>query len=95
MWTAPPSHSWKGWSHEEEDKAELFYNVTVFSQEVHLRLHRNTRLIAPTATIEWEESGNLRSEQITDVGCFYTGMASNMEDTSVAISNCDGLVGVT
>uniref|UniRef100_A0A3Q3MS32 ADAM metallopeptidase with thrombospondin type 1 motif, 2a n=1 Tax=Labrus bergylta TaxID=56723 RepID=A0A3Q3MS32_9LABR len=74
---------------------ELFYNVTVFGQELHLRLHLNTRLVAPAATMEWwEESGQKRSEPIRDTGCFYTGEVSNMEDTSVAISNCDGLLAV-
>ncbi|XP_072231244.1 A disintegrin and metalloproteinase with thrombospondin motifs 2-like [Leuresthes tenuis] len=86
------SFSWGGWSPELED--ELFYNVTVFGQELHLRLHPNSRLIAPTATMEWEESGQLRSEPIRDVGCFYTGTVGNMDDTSVAISNCDGLAGM-
>ena len=91
--TSSFSRNWRGWSQELEDE-ELFYNVTVFGQELHLRLHPNSRLIAPTATMEWEESGQLRSEPIRDVGCFYTGTVGNMDDTSVAISNCDGLVRV-
>ena len=69
--------------------------MTVFGQELHLRLRPNARLVAPDATVEWEESGRRRSEPIRDGGCFYTGTVSNMDDTSVAISNCDGLVGVT
>lgn len=77
------------------EEAELFYNVTVFGQELQLRLRPNSRLVAPTATMEWEEGGHLHSQPIGDTGCFYTGQVSNMEDTSVAISNCDGLVGVT
>lgn len=79
-----------------EEEAELFYNVTVFGQELHLRLHPNSRLVAPTAAMEWwEESGHKHSQPIRDTACLYTGEVSNMEDTSVAISNCDGLVGVT
>lgn len=75
-------------------EAELFYNVTLFGQELHLRLHPNSRLIAPTATVEWwEESGHKHSQLIGHTDCFYTGAVSNMKDTSVAISNCDGLVG--
>lgn len=76
------------------EEEELFYNVTVFGQELHLRLRPNSRLVAPTATVEWEEEGRRRSEPIGDAGCLYTGQVSNMEDTSVAISNCDGLVGL-
>ncbi|XP_076607376.1 A disintegrin and metalloproteinase with thrombospondin motifs 2-like isoform X1 [Chaetodon auriga] len=84
--------SWRGYADEE---AELFYNVTVFGQELHLRLRPNSRLVAPAATMEWwEESGRKHSQPIVDTGCFYTGEVSNMEDTSVAISSCDGLAGL-
>ncbi|XP_051793849.1 A disintegrin and metalloproteinase with thrombospondin motifs 2-like [Acanthochromis polyacanthus] len=91
---APPPLSgprWRGRSHREE---ELFYNVTVFGQQLHLRLQPNARLVAPAATMEWEESGRLHSQPIGDTDCFYTGTVSDMEDTSVAISNCDGLAGL-
>ena len=74
------------------EEEELYYNVTVFGRELHLRLRPNTRLIAPAATMEWEESGYLHSQPIGNTGCFYTGEVSNMDDTAVAISNCDGLV---
>uniref|UniRef100_A0AAX7VMK8 ADAM metallopeptidase with thrombospondin type 1 motif, 2 n=1 Tax=Astatotilapia calliptera TaxID=8154 RepID=A0AAX7VMK8_ASTCA len=90
---APPSHGWWGQSHMTEE-AELFYNVTAFGKELHLHLHPNSRLVAPTATMEWEESGQHHSQPIEDTGCFYTGTVSNMEGTSVAISNCDGLAGM-
>ncbi|XP_054902600.1 A disintegrin and metalloproteinase with thrombospondin motifs 2-like isoform X1 [Poeciliopsis prolifica] len=91
-WTSSFSHSWRGRSPKEE--AELFYNVSVFGQDLHLRLRPNSRLIAPTATLEWEESGNLHSEPIREDDCFYTGTVSDLDDTSVAISNCDGLAGM-
>ncbi|KAM7397386.1 hypothetical protein PAMA_005609 [Pampus argenteus] len=85
---------WWGWSYMTEE-AELFYNVTVSGQELHLRLRPNTRFVAPAATMEWwEESGQRHSQRIGDASCFYTGEVSNMEDTSVAISNCDGLAGM-
>ncbi|XP_015258580.1 PREDICTED: A disintegrin and metalloproteinase with thrombospondin motifs 2-like [Cyprinodon variegatus] len=86
------SHSRRGRSPKEE--VELFYNVTVFGQDLQLRLRPNSRLIAPEARIEWEESGHLHSEPIREDSCFYTGTVSNMEDTSVAISSCDGLAGM-
>ncbi|KAM7373804.1 hypothetical protein PAMP_006507 [Pampus punctatissimus] len=77
------------------EEAEVFYNVTVLGQELHLRLRSNTRFVAPAATMEWwEESGQKHSQRIGDPSCFYTGEVSNMEDTSVAISNCDGLAGM-
>ncbi|XP_067348055.1 A disintegrin and metalloproteinase with thrombospondin motifs 2-like isoform X2 [Channa argus] len=81
------------WSYMSEE-TELFYNVTVFGQELHLRLRPNSRLVAPTATMEWEEGLHLHSQPIGDTNCLYTGQVSNMKDTSVAISNCDGLAGM-
>ncbi|CAK6982797.1 LOW QUALITY PROTEIN: A disintegrin and metalloproteinase with thrombospondin motifs 2-like [Scomber scombrus] len=91
--TASPGPGWRGGGHGAGE--ELFYNVTVLGQQLHLRLRPNTRLVAPTATMEWwEESGQKHSQPIGDAGCFYTGEVSNMEDTSVAISNCDGLAGL-
>lgn len=88
-----PTGAWPNPTVSEE--AELFYNVTVFGQNLHLRLRRSSRLVAPTATMDWEEGGHVQSWPIGDTSCFYTGQVSDMEDTSVAISNCDGLVGVT
>ncbi|XP_019747547.1 A disintegrin and metalloproteinase with thrombospondin motifs 2-like [Hippocampus comes] len=76
-------------------ESEVFYNVTVFGRELHLRLRPNRRLVAPRATVDWwEESGLRRSEPIGDAGCFYAGGVSDMEDAAVALSNCDGLAGM-
>lgn len=75
-------------------EAGLYYNISLFGHDLHLRLRPNSRLIAPAATVEWwEESGHRHSQPIGDTDCFYTGQVSNMEDTSVAISNCNGMVG--
>ncbi|XP_048338699.1 A disintegrin and metalloproteinase with thrombospondin motifs 3-like [Sphaerodactylus townsendi] len=41
---------------------QLYFNVTAFGRDFHLRLRPNTRLIAPGAVVEWHEdsveSGN-------------------------------------
>lgn len=75
-------------------EAGLYYNISLFGRDLHLQLRPNSRLVAPTATVEWwEESEDRHSQPIGDTDCFYTGQVSNMEDTSVAISNCDGMVG--
>lgn len=90
----PPLHQPGRGRPGSPEEAELFYNVTVFGHELHLRLQPNSRLVAPSATMEWwEESGRKNSQPIEHTRCFYTGEVSNVEDTSVAISNCDGLVG--
>ncbi|XP_052376580.1 A disintegrin and metalloproteinase with thrombospondin motifs 2 isoform X7 [Oncorhynchus keta] len=73
----------------------LFYNVTVFGRELHLHLHLNSRLVAPGAKVEWHEEGNqTRYEPLLESDCFYVGEVTNVRDTSVALSNCDGLAGM-
>ncbi len=74
-------------------KETIFYNVTVFGQEFHLRLRLNSRLVAPGAKVEWLEDDNqTHSEPLLPSDCLYVGYVTNVQDTSVAISNCDGLV---
>lgn len=78
---------------EEDSGGHLFYNVTVFGRDLHLRLRPNARLVAPGATVEWQsESGATRVEPLLGT-CLYTGdVAGLTEASSVALSNCDGLV---
>uniref|UniRef100_A0A673G546 A disintegrin and metalloproteinase with thrombospondin motifs 2-like n=1 Tax=Sinocyclocheilus rhinocerous TaxID=307959 RepID=A0A673G546_9TELE len=71
----------------------LYYNVTVFGREFHLRLHRNTRLVAPGAKMEWQESDGTHSEPLKS-DCMYVGGITDIQGASVAISNCDGLAGM-
>ncbi|XP_042567434.1 A disintegrin and metalloproteinase with thrombospondin motifs 2-like [Cyprinus carpio] len=74
-------------------KETLFYNVTVFGQEFHLRLRLNSRLVAPGAKVEWLEDDNqTHSEPLLPSDCLYVGYVTNVQDTSVALSNCNGLV---
>uniref|UniRef100_A0A672M109 A disintegrin and metalloproteinase with thrombospondin motifs 2-like n=1 Tax=Sinocyclocheilus grahami TaxID=75366 RepID=A0A672M109_SINGR len=76
-------------------KETLFYNVTVFGQEFHLCLRLNSRLVAPGAKVEWLEDNNqTHSEPLLPSDCLYVGYVTNVQDTSVALSNCDGLAGM-
>lgn len=78
---------------EEDPGGRLFYNVTVFGRDLHLRLRPNARLVAPGATVEWQgESGATRVEPLLGT-CLYVGDVAGLAETSsVALSNCDGLV---
>uniref|UniRef100_A0A8C1R813 ADAM metallopeptidase with thrombospondin type 1 motif 2 n=1 Tax=Cyprinus carpio TaxID=7962 RepID=A0A8C1R813_CYPCA len=71
----------------------LYYNVTVFGREFHLRLHRNTRLVAPGAKMEWQDSDGMHSKHLKS-DCMYVGDITDIQGASVAISNCDGLAGM-
>lgn len=78
---------------EEDAGGRLFYNVTVFGRDLHLRLRPNVRLVAPGATVEWQgDSGATRVEPLLGT-CLYIGDVADLPvASSVALSNCDGLV---
>ncbi|XP_051923036.1 A disintegrin and metalloproteinase with thrombospondin motifs 3 [Hippocampus zosterae] len=74
----------------------LFFNVSAFGKEFHLRLRPNRRLVAPGATVEWHDErasgpGRISSLQ-TD--CAFVGDIADVPGASVAMSNCDGLAGM-
>lgn len=73
----------------------LFFNVTVFGKELHLRLKANRRLVAPGAFVEWQEDFKEKSKERISGDCVFTGDVTDMPEASVAISNCDGLVSHT
>ncbi|XP_072256883.1 A disintegrin and metalloproteinase with thrombospondin motifs 2-like isoform X2 [Pyxicephalus adspersus] len=71
----------------------IYYNVTVFGKEFHLRLKPNSKLVAPGATIEWEEDSKVLPIDLHK-SCLYVGDIPDLAHASVAISNCDGLAGM-
>ncbi|KAM4525445.1 A disintegrin and metalloproteinase with thrombospondin motifs 14 isoform 1-T1 [Odontesthes bonariensis] len=72
----------------------LFFNVTVFGKELHLRLRANRRLVAPGAFVEWQEDFKEKAKERIHGDCVFTGDVTDMPEASVAISNCDGLAGL-
>lgn len=70
----------------------LYFNVTVFGEELHLRLRPNRRLVVPGASAEWQEDFRELFRQPLQQECVYTGSVTGMPGAAVAISNCDGLV---
>ncbi|XP_041939379.1 A disintegrin and metalloproteinase with thrombospondin motifs 3 isoform X1 [Alosa sapidissima] len=73
---------------------QLFFNVTVFGKELHLRLRANRRLVAPDAFVEWQEDFEEKAKERIHGNCVFTGDVTDMPEASVAISNCDGLAGL-
>ncbi|CAM5159830.1 unnamed protein product [Natator depressus] len=78
----------------EASNEQIFYNVTVFGREFHFRLRLNSRLVAPGATIEWQEDSNVTHIEPLHGNCLYVGDITDLPNASVAISNCDGLAGM-
>ncbi|XP_061765763.1 A disintegrin and metalloproteinase with thrombospondin motifs 14 isoform X3 [Nerophis ophidion] len=72
----------------------LFFNVTVFGKELHLRLRANRKLVAPGAFVEWQEDFEGKAKERLHRDCVFTGDVSDMPHAAVAISNCDGLAGL-
>ncbi|KAK6328108.1 hypothetical protein J4Q44_G00000860 [Coregonus suidteri] len=72
----------------------LFFNVTVFGKELHLRLKANRRLVAPGAFVEWQEDFEEKAKERIHGDCVFTGDVSDMPEATVAMSNCDGLAGL-
>ncbi|XP_061665684.1 A disintegrin and metalloproteinase with thrombospondin motifs 14 isoform X2 [Syngnathoides biaculeatus] len=72
----------------------LFFNVTVFGKELHLRLRANRRLVAPGASLEWQEDFEVQAEERVRGNCVFTGDVSDAPRAAVAVSNCDGLAGL-
>ncbi|XP_070819043.1 A disintegrin and metalloproteinase with thrombospondin motifs 2-like [Chaetodon trifascialis] len=76
-------------------RERLYYNVTIFGREFHLRLHHNARLVAPGAKIEWrDDSDSTRHSEPLQDECLYVGDITDTPGATVAISNCDGLAGM-
>lgn len=102
---APPSHSGHprvarspqrpeetAWQLGRTGRYSLYFNITVFGEELHLRLRPNRRLVVPGASAEWQEDFQELFRQPLQLECVYTGGVTGMPGAAVAISNCDGLV---
>ncbi|XP_051967980.1 LOW QUALITY PROTEIN: A disintegrin and metalloproteinase with thrombospondin motifs 14-like [Xyrauchen texanus] len=79
-------------SHAAPNGQQLFFNVTVFGKELHLRLRANRRLVAPGAAVHWQEDFHEQATERMHGDCVFTGDVTDMPNASVAISNCDGLI---
>lgn len=75
-----------------EEPFSLYFNVTVFGEQLHLGLRPNQRLVVPGAMVEWQEDFQELFRQPLHQDCVYTGNVTGMPGATVAISNCDGLV---
>ncbi|CAJ1058587.1 LOW QUALITY PROTEIN: A disintegrin and metalloproteinase with thrombospondin motifs 2-like [Xyrichtys novacula] len=87
------------WEDPREEPAvsveSLYYNVTIFGRDFHLRLRHNARLVAPGAKMEWrDDSDSTRHTEPLQDECLYTGDITDIPGSTVAISNCDGLAGM-
>ncbi|XP_026994263.1 A disintegrin and metalloproteinase with thrombospondin motifs 3 isoform X3 [Tachysurus fulvidraco] len=87
---------------------KLFFNVTAFGKEFHLRLWPNSRLVAPNGMLEWHDeilvstngttnetrTDRILRKELIKTNCNFIGDITDMPGGSVAINNCDGLAGM-
>jgi len=73
----------------------IFYQLTAFGSEFRFNLSRNTDLLGPSLRVEyWNKDGVERVVDSSMNDCYLLGHIVGQEQTSsVAISNCHGLVG--
>ena len=71
----------------------IFYKLSAYGINFHLNLTRNNRLVSPSFVVQyWNKRGVVSHHNNVD-HCHYEGHLVNSEGkSSVAISNCRGLV---
>uniref|UniRef100_A0A8C3AJE6 ADAM metallopeptidase with thrombospondin type 1 motif, 3 n=1 Tax=Cyclopterus lumpus TaxID=8103 RepID=A0A8C3AJE6_CYCLU len=80
----------------------LFFNISAFGKEFHLRLRPNARLVAPGAVVEWHDeitdadggAERILRRELLKTDCTFIGDITDVPGASVAINNCDGLAGM-
>uniref|UniRef100_A0A8D3DG40 ADAM metallopeptidase with thrombospondin type 1 motif, 3 n=1 Tax=Scophthalmus maximus TaxID=52904 RepID=A0A8D3DG40_SCOMX len=78
-----------------EPEQKLFFNISAFGKEFHLRLRPNNRLVAPGAMVEWhDDDDRILQRELLKTDCTFIGDISDVPGASVAINNCDGLAGM-
>ncbi|XP_055517825.1 A disintegrin and metalloproteinase with thrombospondin motifs 14 isoform X2 [Leucoraja erinacea] len=81
-------------SPQQSGDRELYFNVTIFGKELHLRLKHNSKLVAPGAAVEWQEDFKTVATEPIHGDCVFSGDITDMPGATVALSNCDGLAGL-
>ena len=77
---------------DEVDKEEVHYKVSAFGNNLHLHLKRNRRLLTPGFKVEVIGKNGRVMKRHTMESCHYVGRLKARSRSTVAISNCNGLV---
>lgn len=79
-------------SEEVDHNEEVHYKVSAFGNDLHLHLKRNRRLLAPTFKVEvLGKHGRVLKRHAVE-NCHYVGRVKARSSSTVAMSNCRGLV---
>lgn len=77
---------------DEVDSEEVHYKLSAFGNNLHLHLKRNRRLLTPSFKVEViGKNGKIMKRHAME-NCHYVGRLKAKSRSTVAISNCNGLV---
>jgi hypothetical protein len=71
---------------------DIYFKLNAFGNNLHLKLQRNRRLLAPDFHVEVLGQGGRIIKRHTLENCHWTGKVGTKSLSSVAVSNCHGLV---
>lgn len=80
------------YSEEVDHNEEVHYKVSAFGNDLHLHLKRNRRLLAPDFKVEVLGKNGRILKRHTMENCHYVGRVKARSRSTVAMSNCHGLV---
>lgn len=69
------SHKKRSTRDVSSNSEQLFFNITAFGRDFHLRLKPNTQLIAPGAVVEWHETSPVPGNTSSPVNDHQPGSA--------------------
>lgn len=73
---------------------EVHYKVLAFGNDLHLHLKRNRRLLVPDFKVEVLGKHGRVLKRHTLENCHYVGRVKASSRSTVALSNCHGLVSI-
>ena len=82
-------------SEEVDHNEEVHYKVSAFGNDLHLHLRRNRRLLASAFKVEVLGKHGRVLKRHTMENCHYVGRVKARSISTVAMSNCHGLVSAT
>lgn len=77
---------------DEVDSEEVHYKLSAFGNNLHLHLKRNRRLLTPSFKVEVIGKNGRVMKRHAMENCHYVGRLKAKSRSTVAISNCNGLV---
>ncbi|XP_030773410.1 A disintegrin and metalloproteinase with thrombospondin motifs 3 [Rhinopithecus roxellana] len=87
--TLSASHKKRSARDVSSNSEQLFFNITAFGKDFHLRLKPNTQLVAPGAVVEWHETSLVPGNITNPINNHQPGSATDrIRKTEPLQTNC-------